>query len=195
MGYSKAEKEKIEELYFQNIKIEKIAELMNSQIKDIKHYIKESGLVEKRKKYYKELIDNALENQITINELAEKMNCSTYKVSNIASELKIKTYFRKIRQEQREKKIIEEYKKEPLNIKQMSKKLKISYSIVMKVYQNNNIKYYRKENLYQKLNKNKHEEIIRLLKETDMSLSEIARKYNVSKQWIFTIKKKNNIKR
>lgn len=195
MGYSKAEKEKIEELYFQNIKIVKIAELMNSQIKDIKHYIKESGLVEKRKKYYKELIDNALENQITINELAEKMNCSTYKVSNIASELKIKTNFRKIRQEQREKKIIEEYKKEPLNIKQMSKKLKISYSIVMKVYQNNNIKYYRKENLYQKLNKNKHEEIIRLLKETDMSLSEIARKYNVSKQWIFTIKKKNNIKR
>lgn len=195
MGYSKAEKEKIEKLYFQNVRIVKIAELINSQIKDIKLYIKESGLVEKRKKYYKELIENALENQITINELAEKMNCSTYKVSNIASDLKIKTNFRKIRQEQREKKIIEEYKKEPLNIKQMSKKLKISYSIVMKVYQNNNIKYHRKENLYQKLNKNKHEEIVRLLKETDMSLSEIARKYNVSKQWIFTIKKKNNIKR
>lgn len=77
---------------------------------------------------------------------------------------------------------------------EISKTLNISLHTVYNIRKKNKLNFERKK-IKKKLTDNSENEIIYLLKNTTLSLRKIGNKYNVSRQWVYAIQKKFNIKR
>lgn len=196
MNLTQEQERRIKEMYFKNISRETISKEMNIPDKEIKNFILKNKLPKERNLFYARTIKNGLIGKKTIQEIASEIHRIPYEVTTIAASLKIPTYFRKLESERKRQRIIEEYKKDPIGIRQMSLKLNISYSIVSEVYKKNNLNNKKKKpNCFKKLTSNKTLEIIKALKETKKSMSQIGKEYNVSRQRIQYIKKTNNISR
>ena len=188
------EAKKIEQLFYLNYKPAQIALKLNMTEEEVKKIIKANSFTTKRSRYYYLKIKEGLEQHKTILEVADELKLTPRKISNIAAHYKIHTYFCKNKIERKEKIIYDEYQKENISISEMSRKTGISYSFCKNVYEKHNlinIKKRRKQ-VFKKLNPDKYQDIITEIKQDDLSLAQIAKKYGVSRQWISYIKKKLN---
>lgn len=79
-------------------------------------------------------------------------------------------------------------------IKEISFELKISKNSIYNIINKKNIQK-QKKRYFQKIDETKEKEIIELLKTSSLPLSEISKKYNISRQRVFAIQKSKNIKR
>lgn len=196
MNFTQEQENRIKEMYFKNISKEIISKEMKVPEKQIKRFILKSRLQKERNLFYSRTIKNGLLERKTIQEVASEIHRTPYEVTTIAANLKIHTYFRKIESERKRQRIIEEYNKNPVGIRQMSIKLNISYSIVSETYKKNNLNNEKqKPSCFKKLTSTKTIEIIKALRETTKSMSQIAGEYTVSRQRIQQIKKMHDIQR
>lgn len=79
-------------------------------------------------------------------------------------------------------------------IKEISFELKISKNTIYNILNKKNIQKQKKRH-FQKIDETKEKEIIELLKTSSLPLSEISKKYSISRQRVFAIQKSKNIKR
>ena len=79
-------------------------------------------------------------------------------------------------------------------IKEISFELKISKNSIYNIINKKNIQKQKKRH-FQKIDETKEKEIIELLKTSSLPLSEISKKYSISRQRVFAIQKSKNIKR
>lgn len=138
-----------------------------------------------------------IDSQFTRKEAAEDMKTTPERITALMSRFNLKPDFRHVMTARAEKKIIAEYGKNPLSIKEMRLKFGLTDTIVRKIYNRHGLKKIRdrKATKLLVLTDMDFTEILTELKTTRMSLAKIAQRHNVSRQRIYQIQVKNNIKR
>ena len=138
-----------------------------------------------------------IDSQFTRKEAAEDMKTTHEQITVLMSRFNLKPDFRHVMTKRAEKKVIDEYEKNPLSIKEMRLKLSLTDTIVRKIYNRHGLKKIRDRNNSKLLvlTAKDFNEILVELKTTRMSLAKIAERHNVSRQRIYQIQVKNNIKR
>lgn len=143
----------------------------------------------------KEKLEEFANQYFSLTEIAESLNVSKKRIQYLLRKMNIKVDFRKKRNSSCEKIILEEYKKNPLSINEVSKKFGIKYATVRNVFKKYNLEnvYSSKTKYFLVLNKDSYSEIINELKNSNKSLAKIGAEYGVSRQWVHQIQKKNKI--
>ena len=191
MNNTHEEMKTIKELYFKNYDIPKIMHITGIKEKEIKDYIFKEKLNKKRSEYFKNIIIDGLKAKKTASEVSKELNCDTKKLCKIAENQNIKIYFKKNNKYQKEKKILEEFNKNPMNIKKMSEKTSYSYNFVQKVYKNHQLlKRVSRNYPFIKLTPEKFQKLILELQNRNKTQTQLAKEYGVSKQRISVINKK-----
>ncbi|WP_149554510.1 hypothetical protein [Treponema pectinovorum] len=191
MEISVENKKSIKELFFKNNTIKNISIITNTPIDDIKKYLKKENIIAQRRKYFRQVIENGLKEKKLSEEVAAELNCTTYQMCKIAENLKIRINFRKNRFERREKVILEEFEKNPLNITKMAKKLGYSYMQVQMVYKTHDLlKKVSRNYPYLKLNEQSYQKLVYELKHGNKKQSQLAKEFGITRQRIYAIKKK-----
>lgn len=189
-----ANEEKITELYLKNKTYREISLILNVSKDEIQRVVKEKKLCSERKKNNIKIIKEGLNKKKSRDQIAEELCVEPYKVSNLAGVYKIPTQFRKNRMENKEKTILELYKKEPISISKMAEKTGFPYPFCNFVYKKYNLtNIIIRKKYYRKMSEKEFEEIIADLKRKEKSLAQIGREHTVSRQWIAHIKNKNKL--
>ena len=84
--------------------------------------------------------------------------------------------------------------KDNKTVSEISDKLKVSRCSIYEIINKNEI-HKNKQRFFVKLNEEKEEEITTLLKTTSLSLENIGKRFGISRQRVFAIQKRKNIKR
>lgn len=151
----------------------------------------------KKTKISKTELEKLLNQDLSLPEVAEKLNTSERNVQYLTRKMDIKVDFRRKRKGIHEKDIIESYRQNPASITEISTKLGIKYATVRKIFKKYNLQniYSQKAKYFLVLNKDSYSEIIDELKNSRKSLAKIGSEHGVSRQWVHQIQKKNKITR
>ncbi len=138
-----------------------------------------------------------IDSQFTRKEAAEDMKTTPEHITALMNRFNLKADFRHVMTARAEKKVIAEYAKNPLSIKEICLKFSLTDTIVRKIYNRHGLKKIRDKKAAKLLvlTDNDFNEILTELRTTRMSLAKIAERHNVSRQRIYQIQVKNNIKR
>lgn len=126
---------------------------------------------------------------VSMHNISKELNINYYNIKNF-----IKTNNLKLIKEKYLISKIIELRNQNKTFLEISKTLNISLHTVYNIRKKNKLNFERKK-IKKKLTDNSENEIIYLLKNTTLSLRKIGNKYNVSRQWVYAIQKKFNIKR
>lgn len=172
-------------LFLRNLKAKIYFLIFNNERKSMK--------VEKQ--ISKEKLEELINQNFSLTEIAENLNISKKRIQYLLRKMNIKVDFRKKRNASCEKTILEEYKKVPSSITEISKRLGIQYITVRKVFKKYNLEnvYSPKAKYFLVLNKDSYSEILNELKNSNKSLAKIGTEHGVSRQWVHQIQKKNKI--
>lgn len=140
-------------------------------------------------------LEKLLDQDLSLPEVAEKLNTSERNIQYLTRKMNIKVDFRRRRKGIHEKDIVESYRQTPASITEISKKLGVKYATVRKIFEKYNLQniYSQKAKYFLVLNKNSYSEIIDDLKNSRKSLAKIGSEHGVSRQWVHQIQKKNKI--
>lgn len=188
---NKAVGNKIKELYLKNKTYNEISTILDIRKEEILRFVKKNNLCNERKSRNIRIIKEGLEKKKSREEIAEELCVTPNKVSNLAGNYKISTFFKKITFEKKEKLVLELYEQKPRSICKMASTTGFLYSFCKEIYQKNNLKNaitYTKK--YKKLSENEYEEILIEIKKKEKTLAQIGREHNVSRQWIAHLKNK-----
>lgn len=196
---SEEKKQLIQEMYltFGNTPIAEIAKTLEVNYQETILFIRKNKLRYIKNVQQKNELLYCIEiKKFTRRKIAERLKIKPEKVTWFINHYKIDVDFREVRKNQNESMIIESYLKEPLSIGDMCRKTNLSYSVVHKIYLKNNLQKVKpKEKHLLVLSQKQYESIINDLVNTDLPLSKIAEKNNVSRQRIHQIQKTNSIQR
>lgn len=188
---NKASGNRIKELYLKNKTYNEISTILDIRKEEILRFVKKNNLCNERKSRNIRIIKEGLEKKKSREEIAEELCVTPNKVSNLAGNYKISTFFKKITFEKKEKLVLELYEQNPRSICKMASTTGFLYSFCKEIYQKNNLKNaitYTKK--YKKLSENEYEEILIEIKKKEKTLAQIGREHNVSRQWIAHLKNK-----
>lgn len=193
----KEKQNKIKDLYNKYIAIKDISVQTNTDLQDIKNFIQTQELKRQRDDYYKNLLNAFVNKNFTRTEIAEATNLSPKKISYLCNKYKIDKSFRTIKKQVMDDRVITEYNNNAISITEMAKKMNLSYSCIKYIYKRNGLKNIHgiRNKKYTKLDEEKYQAILYELKNTNVSLEKIAKKYNITRQRIYQIQKTNKIKR
>lgn len=198
------EEQKIEKMYMQNVTPKKIAEILDRDVSTIRSYIIKEKLESKRIEAIDKKFMKLIKTSMTCEQIADTLHVNKNYLYiiikrnklNINFEERKKNIYNKKKQV-REDNVLKEYSKGIHSINLIAQKLNYSYAIVKDVFKTHNLQNVGSGsgNYFYVLSKEKYQEILYKIENTSKSLAEIGREYNVSRQHIFAIMKKNNIER
>lgn len=189
------QQENVKSLFLENKNIKEISNELGVNYSQIFTFIKAAKLDEYRIEKLKEQITELCKKKYTRQEISSKLNISINQMNFIIKKYSIKHDFRGVHQKRLEEKILEEYKKNKLPIKDMCIKFNVTDAKVRRIFNKYNLQKIRRnpKRKFLILTEEKYKELIHDLRTTDKSYAFLSQKYGISRQRIGQIKKKNEI--